>query len=153
MSHNFSPYYITYFDIIRISRPVCALASVSVPFHGSRASIYRSLIVVEAFGSFATFGQSQYRSTVTWTRNFSSFGLDFAEATSEFNIARARLATRKCHGSVNGFAVEIIADFRLVRAINGRWKLLCKKTMLSFAFLKEILLKDDVAIYTFYCIE
>lgn len=87
------------------------------------------------FASFATFGQSQYRSTVTWTRNFSSFGLDFAEAASEFNVARARLATRKCHGSVNGFAVEIIADFRLVRAINGRWKLLCKETILSFAFL------------------
>lgn len=88
----------------------------SAPSHGSGASIYRSLIVVRLVCHFWSEPVSIIRHRERGT--FRVFGLDFAETASEFNIARARLATRKCHGSVNGFAVEIIADFRLVRAIN-----------------------------------
>lgn len=87
-------------------------------FLQNHCSIYCTLIVVRAVSSFATFGQSVYRSTVTWTKNFQALSLTMQSHPAPLaNLTFFALdwpqgrVSRLCEC----LAVGIVADFCLVR--------------------------------------
>lgn len=92
-------------------------------FLQNHCSIYYTLIVVRAVSSFATFGQSVYRSTVTWTKNFRALSLTMRSHPAPLaNLTFFALdwpqgrVSRLCEC----LAVGIVADFCLVRASQER---------------------------------
>lgn len=105
-------------------------------FLQNHCSIYCTLIVIRAVSSFATFGQSVYRSTVTWTKNFRALSLTMRSHPAPLaNLTFFALDWPQGRVSrlFECLTVGIVADSCLVRA----------GTRVKNAWWNSSVLKDD----------